>query len=279
MFPNLVYAYIWRRANNTLYCSWTTNITLRLSEHNSENDTGCAGSHGPSTLVYSESFENQRDAIDRVAEIKKLTRNEQEELIKSQSGGETLTIYDSENRPCGERPRKVVHAQGLFHHVCHLWLYGAWEGVLGIWLQQREHNRPLYPGFFDFTSTGHIDPGETPESATIREAMEEIGLEIQADSLKPISPCHQSYIRAGDGGFDDELVYPFLVRMDGLPQFSPGNEVAGMVFVSLTDFAQAHKVDAPLPALHPDGSEFFIPHDKLCCLLQREWENARPYLL
>ena len=54
-----------------------------------------------------------------------------------QADGELLTIYDADGRPCGDRPRAVVHAQGLFHHVCHLWTASRWDGTPGLWLQQR----------------------------------------------------------------------------------------------------------------------------------------------
>lgn len=272
------YTYILRCADGTLYCGWTNNLTARLAAHNSGKGAKYTHGRGPVALAYSELFETKSEAMRREAAIKRLSRAEKEALLLTQQGGEALTIYDADGRPCGERPRAVVHAQGLFHHVCHLWTAGEWGGVPGLWLQQRQLDRPLYPGWFDLTATGHIDPGETPAAGILREAREEAGLVLDEAQLRPAGSFRQRYARGGDGGFDDELAFAFAVRIDGIPPFAPGSEVSGMAFASLADFARAHETDTPLPARRADGTAFTIPHDRLCCLHQAEWEGIQPVL-
>lgn len=171
---------------------------------------------GPVELAYSEMFGTQSEAMHREAEIKKLSRPQKQALLDRQTGGEMLTVYDAADRPCGARPRSIVHAQGLRHHVCHLWVVGVRDGVRGIWLQKRQNDRPLYPGFYDLTATGHMDPGETPLTAALREAREEIGLHADEADVTPGGSYRQRYYRA-DGGFDDELSFVFLMRRDGVP--------------------------------------------------------------
>lgn len=269
------YTYILRCADDTLYCGWTNDLTARLAAHNSgRGGAKYTRGRGPVALAYSELFETQSEAMRRESEIKKLPRARKLALIESQSSGEMLTVYDAGGQPCGTRPRAVIHAQGLFHHVCHLWLAGVWEGKPGLWLQQRQLDRPLYPGGFDLSSTGHIDPGETPESAAVREAREEIGLSVALSELTPIGSFRQRYSRGEGNGFDDELAFAFLVRADGLPPFSPGPEVAQMVFAPLAGFAAAHQSETPLAVFQAGGSPLTIPHEKLCCLHQSEWESA-----
>ena len=174
-------------------------------------DVGQSLTQTARTAIY-----NAARAMHREAEIKKLTRTQKQALLDSQTGGEMLTVYDAADRPCGTRPRSIVHAQGLRHHVCHLWVVGVRDGVRGIWLQKRQNDRPLYPGFYDLTATGHMDPGETPLTAALREAREEIGLRADEASVTPGGSYRQRYYRA-DGGFDDELSFVFLMRQDGVP--------------------------------------------------------------
>ena len=200
------YTYVLRCADDTLYCGWTNDLTARLAAHNSGKGAKYTRGRGPVTLAYSEMFDTQSEAMQREAAIKRLTRPQKQALIDSQNGGELLTVYDADGRACGERPRAVVHAQGLFHHVCHLWVVGKRDGVCGIWLQQRQFDRPLFPGGFDLTSTGHIDPGETPQTAVLREAREESGLQLTAADLIDGGSYRQRYSR-GEVGFDDELAY------------------------------------------------------------------------
>lgn len=272
------YTYILRCTDGTLYCGWTNDLTARLAAHNSGKGAKYTRGRGPVTLVYSELFDTQSEAMRREAEIKKLTRARKQALIDSQNGDELLTVYDADGRPCGERPRAVVHTQGLFHHVCHLWTAGVQDGTPGLWLQQRQFDRPLYPGGFDLSSTGHIDPGESPETAMLREAREEIGLVLDANALVPGGSYRQQYTRGEGNGFDDELAFAFLTRIDGVPPFHPGSEVADMAFVPLADFAAAHEDARDLTGRRMDGSSLVIPHTTLCCLHQSEWEGVRTQL-
>ena len=167
--PEKAYVYILRCADGTLYCGWTNDLAARLDAHNSGKGAKYTRGRGPVELAYSEMFDTQSEAMHREAEIKKLTRPQKQALLDSQTGGEMLTVYDAADRPCGARPRRIVHAQGLRHHVCHLWVVGMRDGVRGIWLQKRQNDRPLYPGFYDLTATGHMDPGETPLTAALVE--------------------------------------------------------------------------------------------------------------
>lgn len=272
------YTYILRCKDDTLYCGWTNNLTARLYAHNSGKGAKYTKGRSPVSLAYSELYDNKSEAMKREAYIKSLSRAEKEKLIAGQSGGEYLTVYDSGGNPCGERPRAIIHQQGLFHHVSHLWLLGEWNGDFGLWLQQRAENRPLYPGHFDLTATGHIDPGETPLMGTIREAAEEAGLSLSESDLTYGGAFHQLYPRDNDAGLDNELAHAYLCRMDGIPSFQIGEEVKQMVFVSIKAFDQAHENMAEITARAADSAIIKIAHDKLCCLHDKEWKEIRALL-
>ena len=96
-----------RCADDTLYCGWTNDLTARLAAHNSGKGAKYTRGRGPVTLVYSEMFDTQSEAMQREAAIKELTRPQKQALIDSQNGGELLTVYDADGRACGERPRAV----------------------------------------------------------------------------------------------------------------------------------------------------------------------------
>ena len=79
------YVYILRTSSNTLYIGQTNNLEKRLKEHQ--------GKSGKSAkyvryfdfvkLVYSESYQTRKEAMRREIQLKKWTRSEKEELIKS----------------------------------------------------------------------------------------------------------------------------------------------------------------------------------------------------
>ena len=79
------YTYIVECADGSYYCGWTNNIERRLKAHNG-GKAGAKYTHakGPVKLVYFEAFATRSEAMKREAEIKKLSRPQKEELIKSE---------------------------------------------------------------------------------------------------------------------------------------------------------------------------------------------------
>ena len=80
------FTYILECADKTLYVGCTNNLAKRLKEHNGSK----GGAHytkirRPVTLKYSEKFRTLAYARAREAEIKRLTRKEKLDLLKSKS--------------------------------------------------------------------------------------------------------------------------------------------------------------------------------------------------
>ena len=205
------YVYILRCADGTYYTGWTNHLTRRLAAHNSGKGAKYTAGRAPVELVFSEVFEDRSEALGYEAALKKLTRTQKEQLIASQNvkGVEYLTIVDETGNPCGIRPRDEVHRQGLRHEVVHLWVLEQRDTRLGVWMQQRALNRPHYPGSYDLTATGHMDPGEMAEQSIVREAREEIGLHVNINDLQALPVVRQPLPRP-DGGFDVDVVHTFV---------------------------------------------------------------------
>ena len=75
------YTYILNCSDNTLYTGWTTNLTNRLKAHNTGKGAKYTRSRLPVTLVYYETVPTKRQALQREAAIKKLSRPQKERLI------------------------------------------------------------------------------------------------------------------------------------------------------------------------------------------------------
>lgn len=75
--------YILRTSSNTLYTGQTNNLEKRIKEHKNKNSRS-AKYLRPFTsfeLVLTETYETRKEAMQREAEIKKLTKSQKEELI------------------------------------------------------------------------------------------------------------------------------------------------------------------------------------------------------
>ena len=77
------YTYILRCSDGTYYCGWTNDIENRLKTHNSGKGSKYTKVRLPVELVYYEEFETKEEAMSREWHIKKLSRAQKEELIKS----------------------------------------------------------------------------------------------------------------------------------------------------------------------------------------------------
>lgn len=73
-----------RCADGTLYCGSTKDLTRRVQQHNAGKGSVYVRTHGGGAIVYTESFARLGDALRREAQIKKLTRQEKQKLIRGQ---------------------------------------------------------------------------------------------------------------------------------------------------------------------------------------------------
>lgn len=87
---------------------------------------------------------------------------------------EIFPLVDQDGNVIGQAPRSVCHdGSKLLHPVIHLHIFNS-EGNL--YLQKRADTKDIQPGKWDSSVAGHIDLGEAPEVAALREAGEELGL-------------------------------------------------------------------------------------------------------
>jgi len=82
--------------------------------------------------------------------------------------------------PC---PYKQPIPRDQLHGVSDVWLWRDHKGQRQVLLQIRAENKNLWPGYLDVSAAGHIDFGEQPIEATLRETKEELDLTLNPDDL------------------------------------------------------------------------------------------------
>jgi len=142
---------------------------------------------------------------------------------------EILEIVDEEGQIIGRARRGECHADPrLLHRAVHLFVFDR-EGRL--FLQKRGLGKRIQPGRWDTSVGGHVDPGEGPEQAVLREAAEELGLEgITPDFLhryiwrSPVESELVSTYRCTHEG-------PFTLKADEIDEgrFHTPNELRALV--------------------------------------------------
>lgn len=77
--------------------------------------------------------------------------------------------------------REECHKEGLWHRAVYAFVIDDNKNIL---LQRRSSNKKLWPNMWDVTVGGHVDSGEFGRQALIREAKEELGIDINDNDIK-----------------------------------------------------------------------------------------------
>ena len=104
---------------------------------------------------------------------------------------EIFDIVDVEDKVIGRASREEVHRQGFLHRSAHLLVFDEQGRVL---LQKRSMEKDTFPGKWDSSVSGHVDSGEHYDQCIVREAKEEIGLDLEEvpEKLFKVEACEQT---------------------------------------------------------------------------------------
>lgn len=147
-------------------------------------------------------------------------------------------LADENGTPTGMTKTKAeIHEQGFWHRAAHVWIYNSAGEIL---LQLRATDKDSYPGLLDISAAGHVDAGEEPIQAAIREIREEIGLEVKAEQLDFLFEDHISHYIDEIDWRDNEIDLVWLLEFNGsIDDLSLNDgEVARLEFMPIDRFEE-----------------------------------------
>ena len=140
---------------------------------------------------------------------------------------ELFPIVDEEGRVVGKATRGKCHdGSKLLHPVVHLHVFNT-KGEL--YLQKRPEWKDIQPGKWDTAVGGHLDYGETPEEALVREVREELG-------ITDFTPQRLG-MYVFESRREKELVYVYRTVYDG--EIRPSDELDGGRFWTINEIRDA----------------------------------------
>ena len=148
-------------------------------------------------------------------------------MIKKDNNEEIFPVVDENGTTVGKATRGECHSGSkLLHPVVHLHLF---DSSGRIYLQQRPLWKDIQPGKWDTAVGGHIDYGESVDTALCRETQEELGLAgLSVEFLL-------KYVFESER--ERELVHVFRATYDG--DVRPSDELDGGRFWSLDELREA----------------------------------------
>lgn len=153
---------------------------------------------------------------------------------------ELVDLYDKNRVPLGRTAERYgPKGPGEYRTVVHVCVFDSRGRLL---IQQRTAGKRIWPERWDFSVGGGVDAGETSRQAAHREFLEELGVSLDMDGLRPAVTVGFSQ------GFDDFFI---LVRdLDVESLTLQAEEVSQVRWVTL----------AEAEAMVDDGR--FIPYPK-----------------
>lgn len=135
--------------------------------------------------------------------------------------------------------RDEVFGQGLLHGAAHVLIWRKHQNGKEILLQQRSADKIAFPNMLDISAGGHIDLGESPEAAAVRETCEEIGLDTTSTQLKPVGRFHMN-IEVSPGFTENEFRWVYLLELTSNSNFRlQEEEVASVRWIPFEQFKKA----------------------------------------
>ena len=133
------------------------------------------------------------------------------------------------------KPRTLVHRDGDLHPAVHVWIIMEKDMGVYILLQKRSANKLINPCCYDVSAAGHVPQGEEFRISAVREAAEELGIELQENKLEFLN-LHKSSYNCGNV-HDNEIRAVYLCRekIDADNLILQDSEVDGVVWAEIDE--------------------------------------------
>ena len=178
---------------------------------------------------------------------------------------EFLSVYNrfGEKTP-GIIERGEAHRNGTLHRVFHLWIINSKNQIL---VQQRSAEKETGGNLWYVSVAGHIGSGESLEQGILREAQEEIGLDISplANKINYLYSFYETRVYNNGGFIDNEFYDVFVLKCDfALEEMTmQESEVQALKYMDYSDFAGALQYE----------NHDFVPHETCYKMLLTALDN------
>lgn len=166
---------------------------------------------------------------------------------------ELWQLYDEQGAalPGMGGTKDAVYGQGLLHGAAHVWIWRNANSGTEVLLQKRAANKRTWPNRYDISAAGHIDLGETPLDAALRETKEEIDLVVTKDELR-LFGVHRAHLVAGQNAIENEFQWLYSLELTTDAGFNLETaEVASLVWLPLDKFKEECTGDQYVPHTKP----------------------------
>lgn len=197
----------------------------------------------------------------------KLVYDGKDKLKEAALDGKPMELFDILKEDGSKsglvRERGVAHREGSLHGTAHIWIVRERAGGYDVLLQKRSEEKDSYPGCYDISVAGHIEAGQEPVSAAIREIEEELGAEAAEEDLRYIGIHRASFEGAFHGRkfCDREYSYVYVYEDPDLKELSlQESEVEKVIWMDYEECMQKVRENSFLHCIYEDELRMLGKH-------------------
>ena len=125
---------------------------------------------------------------------------------------ELLNIVSNNDEIIGEETRTNIHTHGWFHREIHVYFVTPKKELI---LQHRALDKDTFPDLLDAAVGGHVEIGDSYETAALREIAEETGLKVKASDLIFINQIKKNSKDESNGKINNVFRFNYLYIFKG----------------------------------------------------------------
>jgi len=162
-------------------------------------------------------------------------------------------LYDEQGMALPDQgaPKQEIVVRGLLHATGHIWLWRYHEQHVEVLVQRRAHVKINWPGLYDKSAGGHVRLHETPLSAALRKADDELGIVLTPEELQLVGVVRWRGVIGDIGLVENELQWLYIAEARSQFQCKPGKEVETVAWETLPALRRKFK----------RHSRRFVPYD------------------
>lgn len=197
----------------------------------------------------------------------KLVYDGKDKLKEAALDGKPMELFDILKEDGSKsglvRERGVAHREGSLHGTAHIWIVREKADGYDVLLQKRSEEKDSYPGCYDISVAGHIEAGQEPVSAAIREIEEELGAEAAEEDLRYIGIHRASFegVFHGRKFCDREYSYVYVYENPDLEGLSlQESEVEKVIWMDYEECMQKVRDNSFLHCIYEDEFRMLVKH-------------------
>lgn len=183
---------------------------------------------------------------------------------------ELWQAYNEQGEPTHELTKGEARS-GILHGAAHIWIWHHDGEQVHVLLQIRAKDKLTWPGYLDISAAGHLNFGERPLLAAIRETKEEIGITVSQDKLKLLFVHHQDITLLPSKIIENEFQWVYGVQLSPEEHFKlRDGEVGSLHWLTLDELKALTAEEGSASNLVPHGPVYFAELFRAIDLLHQQ---------